>query len=74
MGSVAGLLEEAGTAVTEMGYSGTCGLCGERIPAEDVIVHLQVWHDVDVSVEEWPDGSAVIIDRSLEPDDFKGTA
>jgi hypothetical protein len=53
------------------GPIGICGLCGERVAAADLIVHLRVEHDFDEDVETWPDGTPVVVDTTLEPDDFK---
>lgn len=48
----------------------TCALCGERFPLELILGHVAGAHDLDIEIEEWPDGSPVIIDSTLEPDDF----
>lgn len=53
-------------------HFGTCALCGERVAVAHLIEHLRVEHDLDAEPATWPDGSLVIIDQSLEPDDFVG--
>ena len=50
--------------------TGTCGICGERVDVEDLLGHLRGAHDLDVKPETWPDGSWVVIDKTLEPADF----
>lgn len=47
-----------------------CALCREWFPLEDIMGHVRGAHDLDVEVETWPDGSPVIVDQTLEPDDF----
>lgn len=49
---------------------GRCALCGDEVAAADVLEHLRAEHDLEVSLEQWPDGSVVIIDQTLEPADF----
>lgn len=48
-----------------------CNLCGARVLVVEILVHLRVEHDVDAEIEEWPDGEPVIIDTTLEPEDFE---
>lgn len=48
----------------------TCALCGERFPVDLILGHLAGAHELDIEVETWPDGSPVIVDSTLEPDDF----
>lgn len=48
----------------------TCALCGERFPLDLILGHLTGAHDLDVEIETWPDGSPVIVDSTLQPDDF----
>jgi len=52
--------------------SGTCNLCGERLPLEQVIEHLRVMHPDDYGdgPATWPDGEPVVIDTTLAPEDF----
>lgn len=51
-----------------------CAICHERVPVELILGHLAGAHDLDVEVETWPDGSPVIVDSTLQPDDFaRGT-
>lgn len=47
-----------------------CALCGQNIEAENIMGHLRGFHDLDVEIEEWPDGEPVIVDKTLEPEDF----
>lgn len=47
-----------------------CAVCGERIPIEHLLGHLRGAHDLDEEPETWPDGELVIVDETLEPDDF----
>jgi hypothetical protein len=56
-----------------------CDLCGERLGLGEVIRHLKEQHPVEFEFanegkdgfDTWPDGEPVIIDETLEPDDFK---
>jgi hypothetical protein len=58
----------------------TCQLCGERLAgtgedmAADMLTaleHIRLLHpDVYEEPETWPDGSLVVVDESLEPNDF----
>lgn len=61
-----------------------CVLCDETIEHEvssdDVyegiaaaMDHFRVLHPDMGEFETWPDGSPVVVDKSLEPDDFSGT-
>jgi hypothetical protein len=52
----------------------TCALCGENVSVEELLLHLRVEHDMDVEPATWPDGRYVVIDTTLEPDDFAGGA
>jgi hypothetical protein len=40
------------------------------MPVELLRGHLRGAHDVDIELAEWPDGEPVVIDTTLEPDDF----
>jgi hypothetical protein len=52
-----------------MSVPGTCDICGEK--QDDVLLHLSILHpDVVEDFETWPDGSVVVIDSTLEPEDF----
>jgi hypothetical protein len=61
---------------------GVCPFCGERIASgassayegiEDFADHLRVMHpDEYEKVEKWPDGSPVVVDNTLEPEEFGG--
>jgi hypothetical protein len=61
---------------------GDCNLCGEQIPraeslpaeAEAIVEHLRVFHPEEYGdgPDRWPDGSVVLIDKTLDPDDFTG--
>lgn len=52
---------------------GHCLLCHTDVPDEDLGIHMLQKHEIDMtnSVETWPDGSPVIIDTTLEPEDFE---
>lgn len=58
------------------GVSGTshCNLCGHTIGVEALAEHLLAVHGIDLDREllRWPDGSPVIVDETLEPEDFTG--
>jgi hypothetical protein len=53
-----------------------CNLCSPpaRLPIEDAAEHFDREHDVDLAAmmreASWPDGGAVIIDKTLSPEDF----
>lgn len=51
--------------------AGTCALCGAKVTADELLEHLRDVHDRDAEPATWPDGSIVIIDQTLQPDDFK---
>lgn len=49
---------------------GTCKICNEK--QENLIAHLEILHP-DACGDgflKWPDGSAVIVDSTLQPGDF----
>lgn len=48
----------------------TFALCHERFSLDLIFGHLAGAHDIDVKVAEWPDGEPVIVDQTLQPDDF----
>lgn len=49
----------------------TCALCKHRFPAAGIWNHLDIVHGItDIEIAEWPDGSPVIVDATLEPGDF----
>lgn len=50
-----------------------CNLCEppHRILIADLVEHLAVVHGYEADVSTWPDGSPVIVDKTLEPDDFR---
>lgn len=52
------------------GPTGICATCGERIPAEALLAHLRDEHGIDAEVATWPDGDPVVVDQTLEPEDF----
>lgn len=56
------------------GPVGTCGICHNQIALDFILQHLKVVHDIDAVPAEWPDGSSVIIDQTLEPVDFEDDA
>ena len=50
-----------------------CNMC---VPPAELTLgtigqHLQDEHGVPLVVHTWPDGSPVVVDSTLEPDDFK---
>ena len=60
----------------------TCGFCGEMLPLEAIVAHVERQHRSELSTAdfnddgtlrfaEWPDGSPVIVDETLEPRDFR---
>ena len=51
-------------------HTAVCGICQERVPCEEILAHLADVHDQDVEIQCWPDGSPVVVDLSLTPDDF----
>lgn len=48
----------------------TCALCKRMFAADAIWEHLRIVHDFHEKPAEWPDGSPVIIDTTLEPEDF----
>lgn len=53
---------------------GWCQLCEppRRVSVEALLEHFRIVHDLDAEPERWPDGELVVIDSTLEPDDFDG--
>lgn len=50
---------------------GRCEVCGEPVPTLELIRHLALLHpDVYEPVELWPDGRPVVLDTTLEPEEF----
>ena len=49
---------------------GRCELCRESVPDPELIDHLRVVHAEDVEPVRWPDGSPVVVDHTLKPEDF----
>jgi hypothetical protein len=49
----------------------TCALCGETMDATVILGHLRGEHGIEEELATWPDGEYVVIDKTLEPDDFK---
>lgn len=49
-----------------------CNLCdGDfTMEEEDVFLHMRIEHDLDLEPETWPDGQLVVVDETLEPEDF----
>ena len=49
---------------------GFCQICGEK--EQNLIAHIQNMHPdaYGDGFLEWPDGSPVVIDMTLEPEDF----
>lgn len=56
---------------TYEGPVATCALCERRFAVENIWEHLRIVHGVEGEIAEWPDGEPVIIDTTLEPDDFQ---
>lgn len=55
----------------------TCSLCGARYPDQDMLSHIEAAHPAlaaDATLERWPDGTPVIIDNTLKPEDFEPPA
>lgn len=51
--------------------SARCALCDEAMPPESLLEHLAQRHDFDVAgVRAWPDGEPMVVDETLEPEDF----
>lgn len=54
--------------MTGMGY---CELCATEVPTLELLVHITVHHAAfSEPVLTWPDGKPVVIDTTLEPEDF----
>jgi hypothetical protein len=59
------------------GYVGPeshCHLCHTTgLTTAELLAHLGTEHDVDlaVSAERWPDGELVVVDTTLQPEDFR---
>ncbi len=49
-----------------------CALCEWKGSVELILGHLRGAHGIDEEPAMWPDGSPVIVDNTLEPDDFSG--
>lgn len=51
---------------------GRCELCKEMFPISEILEHLRLFHPDEYGdgPETWPDGTIVIHDTTLEPDDF----
>jgi hypothetical protein len=41
-----------------------------RFPLEEILGHLAGAHGLDIEIQCWPDGNPVVVDLTLEPDDF----
>jgi hypothetical protein len=54
---------------------GTCFICDPPayVPDERLWDHALEVHKIDVAAElqRWPDGKPVVVDESLEPEDFR---
>jgi len=49
-----------------------CDLCATFQPADTLLDHIRLMHPDDYEeLAVWPDGSPVIIDNTLEPEDFE---
>lgn len=55
---------------------GRCFVCEppRNLPDGDFHEHMLVAHGIDVEaeVQRWSDGQPVIVDKTLEPEDFDG--
>lgn len=50
-----------------------CALCDERVLLDKIEDHVRIFHpDHYEPLERWPDGNPVIIDDTLEPEEFEG--
>ena len=49
---------------------GTCAICGAQVPPEELLGHLRGAHGIEEEIATWPDGEPVVIDQTLQPDDF----
>ena len=48
-----------------------CNLCRKQMPTEELLEHVRLLHPDDYEpVQTWSDGQPVIIDNTLEPEDF----
>lgn len=49
-----------------------CELCKTKVPDPEILDHVRLLHPDEYGdgPETWPDGSLVIIDTTLEPEDF----
>lgn len=51
-----------------------CHVCDPHVwlPIAEMLVHFRVEHDIDIEedVAKWPDGEWVVVDTTLEPEDF----
>jgi hypothetical protein len=47
-----------------------CFACKIHCPDNKFDDHLRVYHPEWPRFERWPDGALVIVDRTLEPEDF----
>lgn len=52
-----------------------CRLCVPAVwvPLDQLVVHVRDQHDPDCEIVTWPDGQPVIVDHTLDPDDFNRT-
>lgn len=53
-------------------HKARCELCKEMFATTDILEHLRLLHPdaYGDGPEQWPDGTVVIYDTTLEPDDF----
>lgn len=52
----------------------SCGLCPvDGLTLGEMVTHLHDAHGVDLGadLERWPDGEPVVVDATLEPEDFR---
>lgn len=51
---------------------GHCFLCHDAVPGEEALDHFRVMHpDEFETLCRWPDGTPVVEDATLEPEDFR---
>jgi len=47
-----------------------CELCWAQVSVDEIEAHLREQHDLEVEIMRWADGRPVIVDKTLEPEDF----
>lgn len=46
-----------------------CRLCDAELPNEELLAHLAEKHGL-VGIRSWPDGEPMVLDETIEPEDF----